>query len=592
MRAVMRTFLVFLLAVNWGGALFSQESDFKPHPSLVKLDAANCVTCHDDLQGKKTVHPVLKDSGCDSCHEMKKVEKKTMVGLVEQGNALCLTCHSSIEEAMGKKYPHAVLEDGCENCHQPHSSDFPKLLNASPAAVCAECHDITDDAFKNKHGRQPVDRLGCSSCHEPHGSDQAKLLTGKVKHAPFEGAECNACHKRARGAKIRLRSDGSKLCFACHSDKEEEFKKESVHHPIKTEGCSSCHDPHMSDNKYMLKGKGNKLCLDCHKDIQGLMTGGYTHPPAEEGCLDCHGAHATNQPYLLTDNSTTLCLNCHDGEDQTFLSKHFKQPADSLTCSECHNPHGAKTKTLTNTSMHPPYSEKECDSCHEGVGDDRKLTFSADSINEMCLMCHDDKAEDDSKKDMIKHGALEDDCTVCHSAHASGHHALLKDKTPRLCISCHDDIGDHLKKKPYTHGIIDSHGCQACHDSHYAKNEKLLYKTPNELCVACHVDPVTPAVEGKATDLFGEYKMDAATFKAIKKIFLTADLSMGHPQRGHVVAGNISKKTLKNKRIKGLTFTGTLTCLSCHDAHAGMVEQLFPDNITGRFQLCTKCHKK
>ena len=568
--------------------LHPQSPAGKQHPTLVNIDSSNCTTCHDDLVRKRFVHRVVTESGCDTCHEMIKTEQKVKVRLTETGNALCFNCHDNIQSQSEKKFPHAALEEGCGLCHLPHSSDQPSLLKSAMSGLCAECHDIGSEELKKTHGLQPIDRLGCGGCHNPHGSDQEKLLTGKITHVPFAEGQCNACHKRPRGKLIRLRSRGGKLCYACHDDKEKEFDKASVHTPVKKGECSSCHDPHLADIPNLLKARGKAGCLVCHSEIARLLAGTYPHPPATEGCSDCHHAHASGNPFQLIEKETALCLNCHDASEKDFRDRHFNQPADKLTCSECHNPHGSNKKGLINTYSHAPFLEKSCDACHQ----EGQVQLTDENISDICLTCHDDKAIDVSKKDMSPHGALEtDSCIACHSAHASSQPQLLKGRSSQVCLACHDDRAAERKANRFIHPVIDSIGCQACHESHFSKNPKLLRETGNDLCLACHLK--TPVVQNeKQVTLFSRIEIPAEQFNAYKKIMLSRDLSRGHPQSSHPVSGEVTDKTVKKGRSLDLIFRGTLGCLSCHDAHAGLSPYLYVDNLRGQFQLCVKCHDK
>jgi predicted CXXCH cytochrome family protein len=588
-----RNFLLISLLLGLSFFVWGVSSDDKSHPSMASLDAKNCTTCHDDITSKKVIHPVVTESGCDSCHEMKKKDKKTLVGLAEEGNDLCFTCHSEIEEYTTKKFSHEAVEGGCETCHEYHSSDHQGLLVSGMEELCSNCHETGEEEFKKKHGRQPVGRLGCSLCHNSHGSDQEKLLTGTFKHVPFVEGECNACHKRARGTKIRLRGLGATLCYACHSDTETEFAQKSIHTPIKKGDCSGCHDPHMSNNKAMLIEKDNKLCLTCHEKIANLLKSKNVHPPAEESCLECHLPHASKNAFQLKEEVVKLCLECHDAEDESFTAKHYNQKPQNLKCTECHNAHASGAEKLANTHQHPPFAEKECDSCHENTAKDSKIKLAAESVNELCLTCHDDKAMDDSKKEKIKHEAIESDgCTACHSAHASSQKYLLLGHTSRVCLSCHDDREEERQKYAFIHQVIDIIGCEACHDPHCIENEKLLVEKSNKLCLACHLKERGKKPSDKEVTLLGKIKIKESQLNSFKKIILNSDLTCGHPQLNHIVKGNVTPKTLKNKRLKGMTFSGEMNCLSCHDAHCGSNPKLFSDGITGKFQLCRKCHNK
>lgn len=572
----------------------SVQTEEKQHPTLVDPSKTNCSTCHEDLLKKAFIHTIVKEESCDVCHEMNQKEDKTFVTLMAKGNDLCLACHSDIEEAMSEEYVHPVVEEGCDLCHDPHSSDNANQLISTWKDLCSTCHEVEDEDFKEKHGMQPVTYVGCGLCHNPHGSSQEKLLTGMSTHAPFEGGECSACHKRARGTKITLRADRADLCYACHSDKEQEFQKNSVHSPVARGECEGCHDPHLTNNEYLLKAHGKSLCLKCHYDREDLLKADYVHPPAEESCEDCHSPHASGYLFQLTDSMTNICLACHDGEDEAFISDHYNQDPQKIDCVECHNPHGSDNERLLNTYTHPPFSERECETCHEVTEENNKIELVTDDINELCTICHDDKSFEDAGEDIIIHAALEGEgCTACHSGHAASRKNLLKDHTSRLCTACHDDILDSSRSEKYIHAVIQTNGCESCHESHFSTNEKLLLEKMNTLCLECHLYQPGQAESDKDVTLFGKFKVKEARLARFTKIALSDDLSRGHPQMNHPVFGNFSPgDTNINRKRMNLIFSGKLTCLSCHDSHTGSLPQLFINDITTPFEVCLKCHKK
>jgi predicted CXXCH cytochrome family protein len=566
----------------------------QPHPVLPDVKNAKCVNCHDDLAGKKVMHAPLADGSCDTCHEMKKTEDETLVSLVGSGNDLCLACHSGIEEALGRKNVHAAMEEGCSACHDPHSSDFEKLLVSDYKELCASCHDIEADEFSETHGRQPVDETGCGTCHETHGSDEAKLLAGEIKHAPFESGDCTACHRRPRGRIIRLRADGASLCYACHSDKEEEFARSSVHTPLKRGDCVACHDPHLGDFKSMLKARGNGLCLGCHENIRALLQAENIHPPAEEDCLSCHDAHASDHAFDLLESPVDSCLACHDGGDEAFQSRHYQLDAQELDCVECHNPHGSENPTLLNTYTHIPFGEGECETCHTGGEGGKGAGLVEEEVDQLCFVCHDDKTED-ANQGLVRHAALDmASCTACHSPHASSREHILLDHTSRLCTSCHDDVLSVPQGEAHIHQVIESRGCQACHDSHYSEDAMLLFERPNRLCLACHLEDQNTAAAGNLKPMRDKLGLSEEELASYKKVILNDDLTRGHPDVGHVVTGQYpagSRKT-SGRVSRALVFEGELTCLSCHDSHAGASAGIFSDGLTTRFEVCLKCHKK
>jgi predicted CXXCH cytochrome family protein len=89
---------------------------------------------------------------------------------------------------------HKALENGCVTCHNPHSTDGPRLLNeASIASLCQSCHTSLANHFHPTSSAKPDPRTGqpmtCTSCHRPHAAPFKGLLT----HEP-ERELCIQCH--------------------------------------------------------------------------------------------------------------------------------------------------------------------------------------------------------------------------------------------------------------------------------------------------------------------------------------------------------------------------------------------------------------
>ncbi len=121
-----------------------------------------CYNCHSKGEfEKKTVHMPVAGGMCMSCHsphvseEFALLNKKDVVGL-------CLECHPKIDK---KKH---VIATG-------HPVGEPKKGKPAPM----------DLARKDK-------RFYCGSCHNPHSSDNPKLFRYKAKSA-FD--LCGYCHK-------------------------------------------------------------------------------------------------------------------------------------------------------------------------------------------------------------------------------------------------------------------------------------------------------------------------------------------------------------------------------------------------------------
>lgn len=97
--------------------------------------------------------------------------------------------------------------------------------------------------------------LQCSDCH-------TAMSEKKVIHAPVSSGFCFMCHDSIDSSKIPhvitssskmgLSYEGDDLCYACHE--QSDVSKNQVHQSINGITCTSCHDPHASDNYKLLRG--------------------------------------------------------------------------------------------------------------------------------------------------------------------------------------------------------------------------------------------------------------------------------------------------------------------------------------------------
>ena len=145
-----------------------------------------CLSCHTkseklafwDMGAHKK-----NDVTCASCHKMHQGGEA-----VKPTAEVCLTCHKDIKSQVNKRSHHPIIEGKvtCADCHNPHGSLNPKMLNAeSTNQLCYKCHADKRGPFLWEHA--PVEE-NCATCHAPHGSSHAKLLVEKVPNL------CKNCH--------------------------------------------------------------------------------------------------------------------------------------------------------------------------------------------------------------------------------------------------------------------------------------------------------------------------------------------------------------------------------------------------------------
>lgn len=234
----------------------SHSSDHKP--LLVTPKKTICTRCHTDkdFSGEnKHMHSPMKQ-GCSGCHSPHSAEYKNQ--LISPLDSLCETCHEKIaKNAAAGTFKHAALQEDkkCFNCHDAHGSIYADNLRMSPLELCLKCHDkpiigtdgkdyniykiITKSAFK--HG--PINDGNCSGCHNPHGSNFYKILTADFPKAFYTSydekkyAICFQCHESdlARSETTSTRTnfrDGNRNLHFVHVNLE------------KGRTCRACHEVH------------------------------------------------------------------------------------------------------------------------------------------------------------------------------------------------------------------------------------------------------------------------------------------------------------------------------------------------------------
>lgn len=306
---------------------------------------------------------------------------------------------------------------------------------AVEGCVTEQCHQ-TFLKSKNIH---PV-AYSCESCHQKVGD----------------------VHPKKDQKTFALLQEGKALCDMCHPNI---VTKKTVHQPVKDGMCTTCHNPHESNEQKLLLQPLDTLCTMCHPSITDYKN--LHGPVAAKDCLSCHLPHDSDNEKLTIKKDAELCITCHV-DVQEEMKKRVIHPALYGGCTSCHNPHGSSFKKFFSVE-----SDKLCYQCHPSIGDAMQ---TAKSIH---APIKSDKA-----------------CASCHSAHTGDEEKLLPKKENLLCLDCHKD----LIKKSYTvlHGPIKEGKCTPCHSPHSSTQERLLVKRYStdeyipysdkeyELCFSCH----------------------------------------------------------------------------------------------------------
>lgn len=388
-----------------------------------------CYTCHQDKRpqaGQLSLHTPLHKERCLTCHEP---HSSPNVNLLRQptdksdaaGN-LCLSCHKNIAAQIQKPVKHPAVDAGCGACHATHKSEPSGKpegifhLTAPQPDLCLTCHDAAEAGIQKAHRGQPFARSRCSECHNPHGSDRPKLINNFM-HAAFEGDSCSTCHtepKPGQAAVELVEGARRKLCLECHADVQESLTRAKVKHPaLETDsGCVACHSPHAATYPHQLRRGPAKTCMTCHKDVaEAAVMKAYSHRPVTElGCATCHQPHGGERKRFLRAETNDLCLACHDirGMEAVQLHERTKEPLPLFGGAVSIDPGFLKSvKTIqldaAREKGHPILARHPVRGDHPLV---KNLT---------CLTCHQPHAANGSARLFVKDIADGQElCRTCH----------------------------------------------------------------------------------------------------------------------------------------------------------------------------------
>lgn len=150
----------------------------------------SCVSCHQIHPQVPGDNPAAGDRG---------IVKKQIFAATRNSNpllkadepTLCNRCHQ-LEVAQFRLNSHHPIPEGrmlCSDCHTIHPTRGDGLKVVNVKQQCASCHAQVAGPFVYEH--DPVAGWmggGCIDCHKPHGSNNPTLLN------PFSRSLCNQCH--------------------------------------------------------------------------------------------------------------------------------------------------------------------------------------------------------------------------------------------------------------------------------------------------------------------------------------------------------------------------------------------------------------
>lgn len=270
---------------------------YRPVRSLLNIDV-------DDPKAYLFHRSEVVPPECAHCHDQKLPDDAKLDVKRLQKNAdfspVCFSCHRQmIQKNLWQHSPSANVL--CWTCHrQGEENTKITMLSGRVDENCFECH-VNRQNFKNNYVHGPVGTGDCTVCHDPHG--------GEYKFELWADAKAD-------------------LCVGCHLDKKNVLTKTIgyySHGILQGRGCIVCHSPHADENRFQLYKPINDLCVSCHTFLQGVEKGHPVgnHPlkgkpdPLRKGrelaCSSCHNPHGSNYRYILIGDvlGGHVCSKCH-----------------------------------------------------------------------------------------------------------------------------------------------------------------------------------------------------------------------------------------------------------------------------------------
>ncbi|MBU2602642.1 MAG: cytochrome c3 family protein [Actinobacteria bacterium] len=389
--------VILIILLTTRSCSFLNLATFVP-PASGTDTVEDCLSCHPDRHQNGSAHAPEKVP-CLRCHTQHPAPNAdgTISGegpfLIATQRELCVICHGSVGAAYDDQHQHPPFQNGeCTACHDPHGTDFPKLLVRSAKHLCVTCHFVADSA-QHEQVHAPFGDLDCIACHSPHASD----YTGMTKAAQPD------------------------LCLDCHTEIDEELTKRYLHSPAGEE-CTTCHLPHFSDDTPLLQAKPPALCYRCHTSVQALFKLDSRHPvPGEFNCTSCHFVHGSDFRKLLHGAGNDVCRECHAVKvvsvAKTAHDKVSRSGREKGSCLNCHMWHGSSYGPLL-----PKREVPLCAECHE-----RKTHLRTNHP-------HDAPYYDTWHKQTMR-------CSSCHDPHGSGFTYMVRKEKDGLCLTCHPGVG-------------------------------------------------------------------------------------------------------------------------------------------------------
>lgn len=209
--------------------------------------------------------------------------------------------------------------------NEPPPADTPRSIMHTPSreVACVACHLMNPTV--EQVNRTTGKKNPCYGCHR-------SITTPSHVHGPVGTFSCAWCHALGGDPKYSTPKRDATLCGECHVETMKRVRGWKLRHgPVDVGMCEICHDPHGSEEPYLMRRPVNELCLSCHEDVaKGIhvvrTTRNESHPlsgkpdmnPNRQGldiaCISCHNPHGGDVRYYFQNNEEdrmALCQFCH-----------------------------------------------------------------------------------------------------------------------------------------------------------------------------------------------------------------------------------------------------------------------------------------
>ena len=336
-----------------------------------RLQCTTCHDVHDDTYGKFLRMDNRESRMCTSCHVINNWTASSHA-----------TSSASLLRSRREKWDNVpyttVRENGCENCHRPHSAGGRQRLlrRETEEDNCFACHDGSVARTNimvelSKPSVHPVMRstglhdptedpltmpehVECADCHDPHQTSSGPAVRAPLIKPSMKGATGT---QRTRTAASKATYE-YQVCYKCHSLRNpvraplldrvvrenniaEEFSPAGAsYHPVEAIGKNMA----IPGLRQPLNATTIIYCTDCHGSDSGVSGpqgphGSRFSPLLKRNYVTIDNTHETPAAY-------NLCYGCHN-RDSILANRGFSEHRlhiveENSPCSACHDPHGVR----------------------------------------------------------------------------------------------------------------------------------------------------------------------------------------------------------------------------------------------------------